>query len=242
MLSRRTFLKSIGLGAAAVSAGIGTGKLLNGSSNLERFSLYGFIPSGDETLKEIVNAFCRNKNFSHSVIFADADIKSSLEPELSRLRKFSGGNLFVRITKINQEIESDILLSDNKTAVYDPESDFNLLFDKIRNKIKNSHADLCISIDYRETNFLSSLKLNEKHLVIENENGICDKIPIERNYHNIPVKSVCGGLIVAIDENGAKVNSSTCSHKLCMLQGYASQPGDIIACAPNKILMRVELT
>jgi hypothetical protein len=36
------------------------------------------------------------------------------------------------------------------------------------------------------------------------------------------------------------VVSASCRHATCRLQGAVTRPGELIACAPNRIVLRVE--
>jgi hypothetical protein len=81
---------------------------------------------------------------------------------------------------------------------------------------------------------------NQKEIVIENKNGVFDKIPLNSIYKNIIVDGPQGETEIEINNGLVKVTKSTCKHKLCEKSQYAANVGDVIACAPNKVLIRIE--
>ena len=81
---------------------------------------------------------------------------------------------------------------------------------------------------------------NQKEILVENEYGTVDKIPLDSNYKSIIVDGPQGKTEIEINNGLVKVTKSTCRHKLCEKSQYASNVGDVIACAPNKVLIRIE--
>jgi hypothetical protein len=45
-----------------------------------------------------------------------------------------------------------------------------------------------------------------------------------------------------VDEQGARIIASPCRHKICVSMGPARRTGDLLACVPNRILVRIEGT
>lgn len=45
---------------------------------------------------------------------------------------------------------------------------------------------------------------------------------------------------LVIDAKGAYVTSSPCPRKVCMAMGPAKRSGDLLACVPNRIMVRIE--
>ena len=45
---------------------------------------------------------------------------------------------------------------------------------------------------------------------------------------------------LVIDEKGAYVTASPCPRKLCIAMGPARRSGDLVACVPNRIMLRIE--
>ena len=242
MISRRNFLKLSGLSAAALGAGYSTGKLI-GNNKTDYFSVHGFIPADEKIISSLIASFKR-KVKSSTVPFIDADEK--IKRIVHSADKSNGSNLFsnkgrieYRIHKINENLDSDIIISDNKSSVYSPEDDFNVSFADIRNRMKNRKAEYLFTAEYKEENIFPALFADEKKIIVENERGVSEKISLTKDFKNIQVKGAIGETELSVKNGIIKVNSSCCRNKICT-HTFISQPGQIIACAPNKILIHFE--
>ncbi len=245
MISRRSFLKSVGVAAAALGAGYGVGKITN-NTETKQFTVHGFLPDDESVVKEVVALFNKKVNASSSpVIYADknwANVISSAYKKTAQSGSFvNSGNVTFRVTRISEPVDGDIILSDNRNVVYDPQKDFSGAFIWLRKKIKNRKGVLMFSAEYRQSNLFTNLLNNKnKVVVIENSKGIVDKINLNSSYKNFEVSGPQGKTGIKIVNGTASVHNSTCRHKLCEHAGYAAKPGDMIACAPNKVLLRVD--
>jgi len=243
MISRRNFLKIAGLSTVAIGAGFTTGKLL-GNSKSVNYTLHGFIPADENVINSLVAVF-KNKVKSNvkAVVIADSKIgEIILRTDLKqRKNNFSNsGSITYKLKRLNIQVDSDIIINDANNSVYSLDDFTAKLFD-IRSNIKNRKADFVFTAEYTENDFISSiLKSNKKELVIENEKGIVDRITLDKNYKNIFIAGPQGKTGIKIENGIAQVYSSTCKNKLCK-HSFASEVGNIIACAPNKVLLRVEL-
>ena len=243
MISRRNFLKIAGLTSVALGAGYTTGKL-TGNSKFVNYTVHGFIPADEQVIANLVSAF-KNKIKSNveGVVMSDSKIGEIINriDLKSRKENFSNsGSITYRIKKLDKQIDSDIIVSDANNAVYSLD-DFTSRLLNIRSDIKNRKADYFLTAEYSETDFLSSiLKSNKKEVVIENEKGMVDRISLENNYKNILIDGPQGKTGIKIENGVAQVHTSTCRHKICK-HTIASSVGNIIACAPNKILVKIEL-
>lgn len=241
MLSRRNFLKLAGLSSAAIAAGYTTGKLLN-VKNTEYFVIHGFIPADENIISNLVSSF-RNKIKSNAepIVVSDSkigEIINRLHLQSSNDTYNNYGKIVYRIKRLNEKVESDIIVSDGSNSIYSLDN-FNLAFYEIRKNIRNKQADLLFTAEFKNQNFISSLlKSNKKELVIENQKGIVDRIPFDKNYKNIIIDGVQGKTELSIENEIAKVHSSSCRNGICK-HSIASEVGNIIACAPNKILIKV---
>ncbi|PLX94340.1 MAG: hypothetical protein C0621_05560 [Desulfuromonas sp.] len=45
---------------------------------------------------------------------------------------------------------------------------------------------------------------------------------------------------IEVAHGGARIVSSPCPHKLCIALGRIAHPGELIACVPNHLLLRIE--
>ncbi len=55
----------------------------------------------------------------------------------------------------------------------------------------------------------------------------------------IPVEGVLGTTIVEINQGKVHVLSSPCENHICMNTGWISNPGQIIVCLPNEVVIRL---
>lgn len=249
MISRRSFLKISGLAAVALGAGYGAGKVVNQEEgNVKHFSIHGFLPGDDKIISDVVKAFNKKVNpGSAPVIYANKQLANVISNAYRSSAKgdkslFNNGRVTFRIIKLKEPVDGDILLSDNKTTIYDPSDDFNGSMISLRKRLQNTNAEYMFSAEYSEQNMISSLfNTNEKVAVIENEKGIVDKIKLNNSYKNIEVGGPQGKTGISLANGSVHVHNATCRHELCKHSGFASQKGEVIACAPNKVLIRIDL-
>ncbi|MGE5847681.1 MAG: NusG domain II-containing protein, partial [Ignavibacteria bacterium] len=236
MISRRSFLKLSGLAAAALSAGYGAGKLVN-SGKEEFFTVYGFIPADESLVKSLVSSFQCKVNSGTPVILAEENWRKTISQALPYASS-SGNNTTISLIKLNENISSDILICDNTSKIFNPETDFNRMFTEIRSKIKNRKAEYIFTAEYREKDFISRVfNTKEKVVVIENEKGIAERINLNNSYKNIIVHGPQGKTGVAIENGLVHIHTASCRHRICKRSGFISDPGKLIACAPNKVLL-----
>lgn len=242
MISRRNFLKIAGLTSVALGAGYTTGKL-TGSSSAINYTVHGFIPADEQVISNIVSAF-KNKIKSNTepVVIADSkigEIINRIDLNLQKENYSNGGSITYRLKGLDRQIHSDIIVSDADNSVYSLD-DLSSAFENIRTGLKNRKADFLFTAEYTETDFLSSIfRSNKKEVVIENEKGLVDRISLDKNYRNILIDGPQGKTGIKIENGIAQVHTSTCRHGLCK-HALASGVGNIIACAPNKILAKIE--
>jgi hypothetical protein len=55
----------------------------------------------------------------------------------------------------------------------------------------------------------------------------------------VEVAGPLGWTRVLIEADGARVLESPCPHKLCVAQGKVRQAGQVVACLPNRVALRV---
>ena len=59
------------------------------------------------------------------------------------------------------------------------------------------------------------------------------------NYGVLPVVGPLGVSEIEIGPKGARVISAPCVHKICMRQGWMQRAGDVTACVPNGLVLRI---
>jgi len=243
MISRRNFLKMVGLTSIALSAGYTTGQLTEKSKSVY-YSVHGFIPADEQVIANLVSVF-RNKVKSNSQpkVFADSKIGEFIHScDLqTRTEGFSNsGSITYRLKRLKMKVDSDIIVSDGDNSIYAID-DFNAGLSNIRTSIKNKKAEYFFTAEYNEKDFLSSIfRSNNKEIVIENERGLVERISLEKNYKNILIEGPQGITGLKIEDGVTQIHISTCRHEICK-HTIASGVGNIIACAPNKVLVKVEL-
>jgi hypothetical protein len=241
MLSRRNFLKLAGLSSFAVAAGYTTGKLSN-VKNTEYFVIHGFIPADENVIVNLVSSF-RNKIKSNTepIIISDnkiGEVINRMYLQSPNSSYSNNGKVVYRIKRLNEKVDSDIIISDSANSVYALD-DFNISLFELRRNIKEKKADLLFTAEFRNENLISSLlNSNKKEIVIENEKGIVERIPFGKNYKNVLIDGVQGKTGLSIESGIAKVHSSSCKNGICK-HSIATEVGNIIACAPNKVLIKV---
>lgn len=242
MITRRNFIRISGLSVIAFGAGISAGSFVKNQDYY--FSFHGFIPADETIIKKIVFLF-RNKIKSNSPsnIVAGTEINKIIKnsDHLAKNESFSNnGNVRFVFNKVSIPSGSDIIISDSKNSIYSIDN-FDSSVASLRKDIIGKKAEYYFSAEYVESHFFSSfMNRNKREIVIENERGLVDRISLNKNYKNILIEGPQGKTALKIENNFAKVHSSTCRHRICE-NLVADKPGDIIACAPNKTLIRVEM-
>ena len=59
------------------------------------------------------------------------------------------------------------------------------------------------------------------------------------NYGVLPVVGPLGVSEIEIGPKGVRVLSAPCVHKICMRQGWMQRAGDVTACVPNGLVLRI---
>ena len=240
MISRRSFLKLSGLAVLGLGAGYGAGKLIKPEGE-KYFAVHGFLPDDESVVKNIVRMFEEKTNGANTALYAEARWGKVIADAINTSSKKSGGNMTIRMTKINSPVNADILVTDNNTVVYDPDSDFNSSFSRIRSEIRNNKAEYLFTAEYKESSIFSGLLGNdEKFAIIENQYGVIDKISLKNSYKDIQVNGKQGKTGIKIENGFVNVHTAACRHETCKNLGSISNAGDVIACAPNRVIIRIE--
>ncbi|MFZ1730254.1 MAG: NusG domain II-containing protein [Bacteroidota bacterium] len=246
MISRRSFLKLSGLAVVVTGAGFGTGSMLKGGES-RRFAMHGFVPDDDRAVRELLRLFAAElpSGAAAPAITADARWSGVIRSALRNTSRSAGmeqgsGSVSVRLIRLGQPAPGDVLVADDRKRIYNPEGDFSMALHGLRARLKESDAQYMISAEYVEEPAFASLFSTGNVLVVENDRGVVDRIALDGRNRKLEVRGAQGVTGVSISAAGAHVHSASCRHGLCRSAGVASRPGDIIACAPNRVLLRVE--
>lgn len=241
MITRRNFLKLAGLSTLAVGSGYLTGKIAQTSKPVY-YSVHGFIPEDEAVLRNILAVFkSKVKSCSEAFVLSDSkfgEVLTRLDKELNSSNYLDKGKITYKLKKLGNQINSDIIISDKDNSIYSIE-DFNLTLFNIRNEIKGKKANYALSVEYNESDFFSSLFSNNKReVLIQNEKGVVEKISLEKNYRDVWVDGLQGKTGLEIFDGFVRVHTSSCRHEICK-HSVAKNIGDVIACAPNKVLVKI---
>jgi hypothetical protein len=244
MMTRKKFIKLSSISALTIGSGFTAGNLLGNPEN-QHYSVYCFLPSDEKLITEVVRVFAATvKSNSIPIINADDDYKYLLQKLVRKHKQTSfsnSGSVSYSVKPLDKHVNSDIIVSDNSKSIYSLKNDFTEELFAIRSLLNGTEAKIFFTAMYRQSNILSSLFSSyQKEIVIENENGMFDKIPLNSTYKNVKVSGPQGETEIEINNDLVKVTKSTCRHKLCERSRYAVNVGDVIACAPNKVLLRIE--
>jgi hypothetical protein len=244
-LNRRKFIKLSSISALAIGGGFTAGKLLGKSGN-QHYSVYCFLPSDDKLITEVIRVFAATvKSNSTPIINADDDYKYLLQKLVLKHKQTSfsnSGSVSYSVKPLNKPVNSDIIVSDTNKSIYSLKNDFTDELMTIRSMLYGTEAKIFFTAVYKQSNILSLMfSSNQKEIVIENKKGTFDKIPLNSTYKNVKVDGPQGETEIEINNGLVKVTKSTCRHKLCEKSQYAANVGDVIACAPNKVLIRIEI-
>ena len=243
-MTRKKFIKLSSISALTIGSGFTAGKLLVSPEN-KHYSVYCFLPSDEKLIAEVIRVFAATvKSNSIPIINADYDYKFLLQKILRNHKQTSfsnTGSVSYSVKPLNKQVNSDIIVSDNSKSIYSLKNDFTDELMTIRSLLYGTEAKIFFTAAYKQANILSSLlSSNQKEIVIENEDRLFDKVPLNSTYKNIIVNGPQGETEIEINNELVKVTKSTCRHKLCEKSQYAANVGDVIACAPNKVLIRIE--
>lgn len=78
-----------------------------------------------------------------------------------------------------------------------------------------------------------------RRLVVEQEGRTLFTSPLAAD-RTVALSGPLGETVLAIRGGGARILSSPCPHKDCMGMGPAARRGDLLACVPNRLLVRIE--
>jgi len=78
-----------------------------------------------------------------------------------------------------------------------------------------------------------------ERLVAERDGRVIFTAPLDQN-RRIELSGPLGTTLVQVQSGQVKVLSSPCPHKVCIGMGPISRGGELLACVPNHLLLRIE--
>jgi hypothetical protein len=90
--------------------------------------------------------------------------------------------------------------------------------------------------------FINSHKsYDEKYVEISVKGKLYKKLPLDNNLNEtITVESELGKNIVQISNGKVKISEATCPDKICVEDGAISNPGGMLVCLPNKVVVQIK--
>ena len=76
-------------------------------------------------------------------------------------------------------------------------------------------------------------------VVVTSGGQTCFAAPLDQP-RSVDIEGPLGPTRLVIDEQGVRITDSPCPHKLCLAMGPARHTGDLLACVPNRILVRID--
>ncbi|MDX2495213.1 MAG: NusG domain II-containing protein [Desulfuromusa sp.] len=76
-------------------------------------------------------------------------------------------------------------------------------------------------------------------VVVSSDDRIIFVAPLDKD-QRVELEGPFGITILQIKDGGARVISSPCAQKVCIRMGEARHAGDLLACVPNQLVIRIE--
>jgi hypothetical protein len=241
MIDRRSFLKTALLGGAAFGAGVKLGTL-GGPAAGERVVLHGFVPADGHAVQRLLAAFLAREDGALPAPAVDVPaawrpaVAGALRTGADRYVRAADRVFTVQVSTLEQRLPADLLLQQGST-VLDPRSRFGRELLALREDLHGRPADVAVScrLEPRPTALAGT-----PVLVVENERGVQERLPLDGTTRRLDLAGPAGSTGLVTDAGGARVVAASCRHATCRRQGVISRPGELIACAPNRLVLRVE--
>ncbi|MEZ4386317.1 MAG: NusG domain II-containing protein [Candidatus Krumholzibacteriia bacterium] len=241
MTSRRSFFKTAVLGGAAFAAGLKLGDALDGGPR-RRLTLHGFVPATERGVRQVLAAFLAAETGALPAPTVDAPqawrsaVAGSLREASPRYVRDRGRLFDVQVSLLERPLPADLLLQQDD-RVLDPAGQFSRRLRELRDELRGHEAQLAVTCRLAPRPQATSAG---RVLVVENERGVQDRIALDGAERRLELRGPAGLTSVLVGEAGARVVAASCRHQTCRRLGAVSQPGQLVACAPNRLVLRVE--
>ena len=78
-----------------------------------------------------------------------------------------------------------------------------------------------------------------RRVIVERDGKVVFTAPLDRD-RVFAVSGPLGATQLAIHQGGVRIEDSPCPHKVCIGMGRIDRRGEIIACVPNHLLVRID--
>lgn len=243
MIDRRSFLKTAVLGGAAFGAGLKLGDSLDARRSAgRRIVLHGFLPADEALVGATLDAFLALDSGRLPAPILDAAgawraaAAGALRRGADRYGRDSRRLFAVQVTALDEPLPADLMLQEG-SLVLDPGAGFGAGLLRLRGRIQGRRAQVLVSCRLEPRG--SQLGAG-RVLVVETENGVQERIVMDDRARSFALHGPAGRTDVVMDERGVRVAAASCRHATCRRQGAIDRPGELIACAPNRLVLRVE--
>lgn len=241
MLNRRAFLQSALLGTGAFGLGLklGLGSRVGAGP---RLVLHGFLPDDEATVRAAVSAFLAAAPGQLPAPSLDVTprlrgaVAGGLRERMTDYERDTGRTLSVQVGDLAGGGNADLLLQD-AGRILDPASEFGRELLALRRSLQGRPAAVVFTARLEDR---AATTGGGCILVVENERGLQERIALQGTARELTLVGPVGRTVVEFGEQGVRVRETSCRHRRCQLQGMATRAGEVIACAPNRLLLRVE--
>jgi hypothetical protein len=235
-ISRRELLKLAGVSAAGLGLGLGVGRLARVESG-NAFALQAFLPNDQATATALFAAFTAlSGRPKEMLIYDEAGWEAPLRSVSTGVAIITGGVTILTVKHLNASLPADLLLSDTRTAVYDPATQLGERLARLRQLLRGQTAVWAFSAAHHPVMWGGQRRV----ALLRDERGMVDRLPLERSFRDIPLEGPCGRTHLRLAEGQVWVHAASCRHRQCQQAGRISLPGERTACAPNHLLVEIE--
>jgi hypothetical protein len=241
MFNRRDFLKTAVLGGAAFGVGLKLGDALHAGSG-QRVVLHGFLPADQKLLGETLGTFLALESGRLPAPTLDAApawraaAAGALRTGADRYVRDGKRMFTVQVTALDGDLPADLMLQQG-SRVLDPRSGFGAGLLRLRERLQGRQAQVMVSCRLEDR---PGRLAENRVLVVETERGVQDRIALDGQARRLDLHGPAGRTAVTVDQRGVHVAAASCRHATCRRQGVIARPGELIACAPNRLVLRVE--
>jgi hypothetical protein len=75
-------------------------------------------------------------------------------------------------------------------------------------------------------------------VIVEQQGKIIFQAPLDQP-RTVTFAGPLGETVLAIGDGGARITGSSCPHRICQTSGTVTRSGQLLACIPNRLLVRV---
>jgi len=241
MLNRRDFLKTAVIGTAAFGAGLKLDEVGRKTGG-PRVVLHGFVPADETAIRDVLGAFLALAGERLPAPAVDAPaawrpaVAGALRAGADRYERGGDRVFSVQLGALDQPLPADVLLQQG-SLVLDPARGFDRGLLGLRERLRGREARIAVSCRLEPRPGALAL---DRVLVGETERGGQARLALHGARRRLDLAGPTGRLTVAVDDGGVRVVESSCRHATCRRQGAIARPGELIACAPNRVVLRIE--